>query len=148
MPADPKTDEAARILRGLKEISGGGSVKIVAKKFPRRALADGDPGYTQEEHSFPVERVPHESAVPAGMDEIIITLQGVLGDTQSTIGLLAQVSDVLGRVDTSTRWDTRTFLGDVAKHPRDFRVTFFTDAFSVVPSAWNAASAERDDRGI
>jgi hypothetical protein len=135
MPADPKTAEAARILRGLKEISGGGSVKIAAKKFPRRPLADGGLSYTQEEHSFPVDRVPQEAAVPDGMDEISITLHGVLDDTQSTIALLAQVNGVLSRVETGARWDTRTFVGDCAKRPRDYRVTFFTDAFGVVPSA-------------
>ena len=135
MNADPRIDEAAQILHGLTALSGGSSVSITARKFPRFGAAEAGKGLVLEQRSFPLREVPDPLPIAGGMDEIVITVDGALDDCDSTLGLLNQVNSVLGNVQSSTNWDARTFLGNSVEHPRRYQVTVFIDSFGVVPSA-------------
>jgi hypothetical protein len=135
MKADPRSDDAAEIIRGLTGLPGSVSVQVIAKKFPRRGPAEAGTGYLQEEQSFDPAHLPDRLPIPDGMDEIIITLQGVLNDKNSTLALLAQINSLLGHVQASAAWDSRTFFQNAMGCQHTYQVTVFSDTFGVVPSA-------------
>ena len=135
MNADPRSSDAAEIIRGLTALPGSLSIQIVAKRFPRLGPAEAGTGYVQEERSFDSADLPDRVPIPDGMDEIIITLQGVLNDQHSTLALLAQINSLLGNVQASAAWDSRTFFQNALGCQHTYKVTVFSDTFGVVPSA-------------
>ena len=135
MNADPRSSDAAEIIRGLTALPGSVSLQVVAKKFPRRGPAEAGTGYLQEERSFDPAHLPDRLTIPGGMDEIIITLQGVLNDKHSTLALLAQINSLIANVEATTAWDSRTFFQNSMDCAHTYQVTIFSDTFGVVPSA-------------
>jgi hypothetical protein len=135
MIADPKYNEAAEIIRGLVTIPGGIELNVVAKKFPRRGPAECGSGYEQQEHTYLPGRLPDRLPVAPGMDEFVITLQGVLSASESPVTLMAQVDALLGNLRASTYWDSRTYFRNPPGASPIYQVTVFSDAYAAVPSA-------------
>ena len=131
MNADPQSHDAAEIIRGLSTLPGGISVQVTARRFPRRGPAEPGTGYLQEEQSFDLHDLPAELPIPGGMDEIVITMQGALPESEeSTVGLLTQVNSLLGAVQTNACWDSRTFFGNAMNRPRPYKINLFAEMFS------------------
>ena len=135
MIADSRSEEAAQIVRGLSTISRKAQLKIIAKKFPRRTSGANGSGFEREEHCLPPGQLPEQLPIPPGMDEFVITLEGMLDAAQSAVTLMAQVDDVMGKVRASTRWDSRTLFRSPVGHPLCYQITVFSDAFGTAPSA-------------
>ena len=135
MNADPRSNDAAEIIRGLTGLPGAISVQVIAKKFPRMGPAEPGTGYMQEERSFELDRLPDALPIPTAMDEIVITMQGALDDAEETIGLLSRVSGLLSTAHTSVCWESRTFFGDARERPRRYQVELFHDDFVFPPDA-------------
>ena len=135
MIAFTRSEEAAQIVRGLAAISPAAQLKIVATKFPRRSADANGSGYERAEHQLSPGRLPEQLPIPAGMDEFVITLEGMLDGAHSAVTLMAQVDDVLGKVRASTCWDSRTLFRSPVGEPFTYQVTVFSDEFGPVRSS-------------
>jgi hypothetical protein len=124
--SDYRSDQAELLVRGLAALPGGMAMNVVAKKFPRLGPAEAGTGYQQEERSFRCNEIPDPLPVPGGMDEIIITLQGVIKDPDAAQAVRSQVNHLLSRPELGNYWDSRAKFG---RADDSYQVTVFSELF-------------------
>jgi hypothetical protein len=124
--SDPRSHQAELLVRGLAALPGSTAVNVVARKFPRLGPAEAGTGYQQDERRFACNALPDAIVMPGGMDEITITLQGVMADRDAVQAVRAQVSRLLSIPEVVDGWDSRARF---AANDDRYQVTVFTETF-------------------
>ena len=117
----PHLAGTVQILQQLASFDGADSINVVARSYPRTTPTQPDAGYREMQFNFPRDRVPESIDFPFDADEIIITLQGALGEEVTKPDLKRALRDAFD-AETFLGWDIRAYCGSDAS----YRVKVFT----------------------
>jgi len=105
---ETRSEEVTRIVQALAGLPGSSAVHVISKRFPHLGPAESGSMYEEKRRRFPADSIPTEGvAMPADVEEIIITLEGRLPGPEIEDELVQRVSSLLGETPGKHNWDMR-----------------------------------------